>query len=592
MKAIVVMFDSLNRRYLPPYGAQGVHAPNFERLAQRTATFDTCYAGSMPCIPARREMHTGRYNFLHRGWGPLEPFDDSVPEMLKAAGVHTHLATDHQHYWEDGGATFHNRYSTYEFFRGQEGDFWKGQVADPPMPADLKRVRRPAYRQDWVNRQHLTDEADHPQTLTFDAGLEFIDTNAGEDRWMVQIEAFDPHEPFFSYDRYADLYPEDHDGPHRDWPDYAQVLETRDQAAHLRRQYKALLSMCDRSLGRVLDRMDALDLWEDTMLMVVTDHGFLLGEHGWWGKNIPPWYEETIHTPLFVWDPRSRVAGQRRSSLVQTIDIGPTLLEFFDVDRTPDMEGRPLRGVVEADEPVRTAGLFGGFGGHVNVTDGRYVYMRAPVTAANEPLAEYTLMPTHMMSRFTPAELRSATLAPPFRFTKDVPTLRTGGAAMGSPFAFGTLLFDLATDPEQRTPLVDDELEARMVGLMLELMRANDAPPEQYQRLGLPPEGPADEGHLLVRRHWPQVEAARTPVRREEYPAGLCSANTPLRELLADPAATAVVGSVVPGLLREPMRTITAPLSPVEVAAFAVGLLPVARLRDLSDGLAALSADR
>jgi arylsulfatase A-like enzyme len=54
MKAIMVMFDSLNRQMLPPYGADWVHAPNFSRLAERTATFDNCYAGSMPCMPARR----------------------------------------------------------------------------------------------------------------------------------------------------------------------------------------------------------------------------------------------------------------------------------------------------------------------------------------------------------------------------------------------------------------------------------------------------------------------------------------------------------------------------------------------------------
>ena len=71
MRAIVVMFDSLNRHYLPVYNPDcGIIAPNFERLATRAVTFDQCYAGSMPCMPARREMHTGRYNFLHRGWGP------------------------------------------------------------------------------------------------------------------------------------------------------------------------------------------------------------------------------------------------------------------------------------------------------------------------------------------------------------------------------------------------------------------------------------------------------------------------------------------------------------------------------------------
>ena len=143
MKAIMVMFDSLNRRMLPPYGNDWVHAPNFQRLAERTAVFDSCFVGSMPCMPARRELHTGRYNFLHRSWTPLEPFDDSMPEILKKNKVHTHLVTDHQHYWEDGGATYHNRYSTYEFVRGQEGDYWKGHINSPvEIPPNTRKTNQ------------------------------------------------------------------------------------------------------------------------------------------------------------------------------------------------------------------------------------------------------------------------------------------------------------------------------------------------------------------------------------------------------------------------------------------------------------------
>ncbi|MFJ5083407.1 sulfatase-like hydrolase/transferase [Streptomyces sp. NPDC088706] len=169
----MVMFDSLNRHLLPPYGADWTHAPNFRRLAERTVTYDTCYAGSMPCMPARRERHTGRHNFLHRGWGPLEPFDDSMPEILKRLGVYTHLVSDHQHYWEDGGATYHGRYNSWEFFRGQEGDAWRGQVADPDIPDSPRATRGDLWRQDWVNRQYLDTEAEQLQTLTFDAGLDF-----------------------------------------------------------------------------------------------------------------------------------------------------------------------------------------------------------------------------------------------------------------------------------------------------------------------------------------------------------------------------------------------------------------------------------
>ena len=78
MKAVVVMFDSLNRHLLSPYGCEWTHTPNFKRLSERTVTFDKSYVCSMPCMPARRDFHTGRPNFLHRSWGPLEPFDDSV----------------------------------------------------------------------------------------------------------------------------------------------------------------------------------------------------------------------------------------------------------------------------------------------------------------------------------------------------------------------------------------------------------------------------------------------------------------------------------------------------------------------------------
>ncbi|SED91608.1 sulfatase [Ruania alba] len=519
MKAIVVMFDTLNRRYLPPYGCTSTYAPNFQRLAERTVTFDNCYAGSMPCMPARRELHTGRYNFLHRSWGPLEPFDDSLPELLRELGVYSHLVTDHQHYWEDGGATYHQRFSTFELFRGQEGDKWKGHVpsstegSPPPSAhtgAGAHQGAHDARRQDAINRQYLTDEADHPQTKVFDAGIEFIETNAAQDRWLVQIETFDPHEPFFSAKRHKEHYRRDYDGPDFDWPPYAPVSEPPEVVQHARDEYSALLTQCDESLGRVLDVMDAHNMWEDTMLIVCTDHGFLLGEHGWWGKIVQPWYDETIHTPLFVWDPRSGVRGERRSALVQTIDLPATLLDHFDGDPTPDMEGRSLADTVAADHQIRSHALFGSFGGHVNVTDGRYVYMRASVSPENAPLEEHTLMPTHMRARFAPEELLETELAAPFPFTKGVRPLRMPGTTFGNlnAYDFGTLLFDLQQDPQQLDPIVDDDIELALADAMVELMRANHAPRSQFERLGLPFTGPVTGEHLLAQRQQRLVAAS------------------------------------------------------------------------------------
>nr|WP_218869010.1 sulfatase [Leifsonia psychrotolerans] len=583
------MFDTLNRRFLPPYGSNWVQAPNFDRLARTSATFDNCYGGSMPCMPARREMHTGRYNFLHRGWGQLEPFDDSAPEMLKQSGVYTHLVTDHQHYWLDGGATYHPRFNSFEFFRGQEGDEWKGHVADPVVPDALPAATNlDLRRQDWINREYLSDEADHPQTQTFDAGLHFIRTNHAEDRWFVQIETFDPHEPFFSYQEFKALYPEDqYDGPVFDWPDYKKTTETAEQVDHLRYEYAALLSMCDRSLGRVLDAMDEHQLWDDTMLIVCTDHGLLLGEHEWLGKNAPPFYDETIHTPLFIWDPRSRVADERRAALVQTIDLGPTLLDFFGVEPTSDMHGVPLRYTVADDTPVREAALFGIHGGHVNVTDGRYVYMRACAAAGNEPLVEYTLMPTNMRGRFTPETMREATLVEPFDFTKGMPVLRLPSFAYTDPIAFGTLLFDLQTDPDQEHPLDDAEIELRMIGLLVDLMRENDAPAEQYERLGLPQSGAVGAEHLLITAQWAQVQSSREkPLSADEFPHGRVDVHTPLRALLADEAALQVLRTHLGPLADSPLPEEALGMSLFEITAVAYGIITPDALRRISADLA------
>ncbi|WP_402469448.1 sulfatase [Isoptericola aurantiacus] len=589
MRAIMVMFDSLNRQMLPPYGADWVHAPNFRRLADRTATFDNCYGGSMPCMPARREMHTARHNFLHRSWGPLEPFDDSVPAMLSAAGVHTHLATDHQHYWEDGGATYHTRYSTFEMFRGQEGDPWKGQVADPQIPESAgttARLKPNLWRQDWVNRSHLTDEADHPQTRTFDAGVEFIETNKDQDDWFLQIETFDPHEPFFSYAQYKRHYDTGYDGPHFDWPSYSQVTEDADVVEHGRAEYAALLSMCDHSLGRVLDLMDEHDLWDDTLLIVNTDHGFMLGEHGWWGKNIQPWYDETIHTPLFIWDPRTGVAGERRESLVQTIDFGPTLLDFFGVTPTPDMQGRPLTDVVARDEPIRTAGLFGIFGGHVCVSDGRYVYMRASTTAQNGPLFEYTLMPTRMNGFFGAGELGAAEHVDGFSFTKGTKVLRTPAQSFVTPYVFGTQLFDLTEDPHQTRPLRDEALELRMATMLRDLLADSDAPQEQFVRLGLPPTGPLSTEHLLVEQQWPLLQASLQPgARAEDFGTAGLQLDLTLGSLLQDESTRAVLAQHAPMLTAPPLTDYVADLSLLEIAASLVGLLPRPLLAALATAL-------
>ena len=378
MNAIMVMFDTLNRHMLPPYGCDWVHAPNFERLARRTVAFDKCYVASMPCMPARRELHTGRYNFLHRSWGPLEPFDDSMPDPQGARRLYPPRHRPPALPREMAAPQCHQRYNTWHFSRAKKATSGraKSRIRRFPVVAATGPPNSAAWRgwrQDWIESicsRRTAAAADLRQRSRVYAH------EPHADNWFLQIETFDPHEPFFTQQKYKDLYPHEYHGDHFDWPPYRPVDESDEEIQHVRYEYAALVSMCDEHLGKVLDLMDELDMWDDTMLIVNTDHGFLLGEHDWWAKIAQPFYNEVAHIPLFIWDPRSRHVGERRSGLVQMIDLPPTLLEFFGVDIPPDMQGVPLRKAIEEDDPVRQGALFGVHGGHVNVTDGQYVYMR------------------------------------------------------------------------------------------------------------------------------------------------------------------------------------------------------------------------
>lgn len=492
MKAIIVFYDSLNRRYLPNYEPDcGTIAPNFLRLGKHAVTFDQSYVGSMPCMPARRELHTGRHNFLHREWGPLEPFDDSMPEILKKNGVYTHLISDHLHYWEDGGCTYHNRYNSWEIVRGQEGDHWKGCVGDVNIPPVVFTPTKQdgtgvasGWKYDWVNREYIKEEKQFPSSQVFDLGCEFIEKNYKEDNWLLQIETFDPHEPFFSPDKYQELYPEEYEGKHFDWP-RGEVTQTKEEIEHCKQQYRSLVSMCDHHLGRVLDLMDRYDLWKDTMLIVGTDHGFLLSEHGYWGKNQMPYYNEIANTPFFLWDPKHPVKDVHRNSLVQLIDWAPTILDYFNLPIPQDMQGHILSDVITEDKPVREAAIYGVFSGHVNVTDGHYTYMRAALPKRANDIYNYTLMPVYMTRRTPVSQLQEATLQEPFPFTKLCKTLKIPACDKYRVARFGNLLFDNEKDPGQLQPLHNEEVENLMIQKMIKLMKENDCPSEQYHRLDL-----------------------------------------------------------------------------------------------------------
>lgn len=498
MRTIFVLFDSLNRMALGAYGGTAVKTPNFDRFAARSVTFDRHYVGSLPCMPARRDLHTGRFNFTHRSWGPMEPYDNSFSTILRENGIYTHLISDHLHYFEDGGHGFHTKFSSYDYIRGQEYDPWVAMVQTP-----VERIRArfderqydPARRdkrtQHAINCEAIVEEADFPGPRCFASAFDFLERNRAADDWFLMLECFDPHEPFHAPERFKQAYQTGYNGPILDWPYYERVVESPEEIAEIRANYAALVAMCDEYFGKLLDYLDAHDMWKDTCVVLSTDHGFLLSEHGWWGKARMPYYEEISHIPLMIHHPaHADQAGTRRRHLSQTADLMPTFLDIYGLPVPEETRAHSLLPMLaDPDKAVRQSAVFGVFSGPIGVTDGRWVLYHYPPDITREGLTEYTLAPTHMTAPFTVKELRTARMAPPFDFTKGVPLMaidaqadakrvpNNDGIGFGD---LGTRLYDLEADPTQRSPVENPTVLDVLYREMIRELQAHDTPAEVY----------------------------------------------------------------------------------------------------------------
>ena len=502
MKTIYLLFDSLNRSALSLYGGE-ITTPNFERLAKRSTIMDQHYIGSMPCMPARRDMHTGRLNFFHRSWGPLEPFDDSFVVNMRNDGIYTHLTSDHNHYFEDGGATYHNRYNTYDFIRGQESDAWVAMVK-PPLekfrekyhPKQFGAERAPMRIQGMINETVFKNEKDYPLHKCFDAALNFLESNYKEESWFLHLECFDPHEPFAAPERFRSASDFDFSGQEYTWPQYQKSSEdTEEDIAKVRANYMALVRFCDEQLGRLLDFLDKNSMWEETTIILTTDHGFMLGEQDWWGKLRMPFFNEIAHIPLIIHDPNTPGSwGKRISKLTQTTDISATMLDLYELPPCGHSTGKSILPLIRSTaDSIRKVAVYGVFGGAINATDGEFTYFLYPQNNKENQLYEYTLMPMHSTSLFEIRELKNAELVRGFNFTKGSPLLKIPALddarrppMQGGGFAdTNTRLYDLRKDPKQLKPFRNPAVEMRLIKSIVNELELHEAPKEIYDIYGL-----------------------------------------------------------------------------------------------------------
>jgi hypothetical protein len=251
--------------------------------------------------------------------------------------------------------------------------------------------------------------------------------------------------------------------------------------------------MIDHWFGRVIDSIDRNGLWDDTAIIVCTDHGHYLGEKDIFGKPAVMQYEPLGHTPLLVSWPGTRHGSV--DALTTNVDIHATICDIFDIEPEHVTHGRSLVPVLEERSPtVREWAIGGVFGKWVQVTDGSKKYARAP-EGNGFPLSmwsnRWTTMPVHARPNVRlPRPDRRAYLD--FMPGSESPVIRQPFHA-GDRLPFWALnppvgehhLFDLTEDPEENHDLTGTRLEAEMIDLLRVALVELEAPQEQLERLAI-----------------------------------------------------------------------------------------------------------
>lgn len=485
---VLILMDTLNRHFLKTYDrqAEGI-TPSIDEFSKDCVRFENHYIGSAPCMPARRDIFTGRMQFLERGWGGIEPFDITLPEILRENGIFTHITTDHAHYFETGGENYCQLFDTWDFHRGQETDPWISRVRQPKVD---ERAYGRKFPQEVLNRSVYAEaEECYPTPQTFLSACKWAEENKGCDDFFLMVESFDPHEPFIAPEEYRELYHDDYKGPEFNWPGYAPVTEPEDAVAHLKKSYLATLTLADRYLGKFLNSLKENGLYEDTLIILTTDHGHMLGEHGYTGKNYMHAYNEMARIPLYLKLPDRSFAGETRTALTQNIDLMPTILKQHGISVPDRVKGKNLFEAVERKAALREQVIYGWFGRAVNVCDGKYTYFRAPKSRENKPCYQYGAIPT-TLNRFYGEKYASQMEMGRFLPYTDYPVYRI--PVFGEEDYWGSidyvtdsLLFDIEADEKQMFPVRDERTEAKMYERLIAGMKEAQSPPEQYERLGL-----------------------------------------------------------------------------------------------------------
>lgn len=394
MNVVVVLLDSLRKDHVGVYGNDWIQTPNLDALAPESMKFDRSYPESLPTIPARRAIYTGTRTWPFRDWVPQKgetffpagwqriPEEQmSLPELLLEEGFQTALITDTQHEFK-ASMNFQRGFDVFDFIRGQERDKWRAiNSADEDIVRqmtvsgnDSSMIEK--VRQYVANVSYRKGEEDYFAPQVFGRAMEYLESARNGQPFFLMIDSFDPHEPWDPPKKYIDLYGDpDYSGRECIAPNYGPSdYLTEAELERMRALYAGEVTMTDKWFGDFVNRMDDLGMMDNTMLIVTSDHGVSMGEHGYTGKVAEALWPELTDVPLFIRHPEGKGAGQTSDFYASLHDFAPTILSQMDLDPHPQMTGQDLTPVLEGKDPNEERPYFTlGYDDHSWARDDDYV---------------------------------------------------------------------------------------------------------------------------------------------------------------------------------------------------------------------------
>jgi len=349
---VVIIGDDHAAYAVGAYGNDRIRTPNIDRMAERGIRFMRAYANAPLCSASRQSILTGRYPHaagvtLLRTSFPEEQV--TIAEHLQQRGFRTAVV----------GKTHFNNAGSHGFDTLAGRSQWRNYLeANPPAPipdsiatyGEWRPFRDPARI--WLNAAALPlpfRDEDMEDTFYARTAAEFIEANQDE-RFCLWVGFHNPHSPFNFPIEFRDKYlpenmplPEGSPEDDRWVPQVFKDLSEEEKRGIIAAYYTSVEHM-DKNVGIILDKIDALGLDGNTMVIYIGDQGYLLGHHKRFEKHMM--WEEAIRSPLVI--QAGGHYGRNRSSdaLTEFIDLTPTLLEALAVDPLPSVQGKSLMPVL------------------------------------------------------------------------------------------------------------------------------------------------------------------------------------------------------------------------------------------------------